>query len=459
MAEQFGTMLPKVVTRVPGPKSAEYAERLIKVESPAANTVQKGETPIFWERTRGANIEDVDGNVFVDMISGFCVAATGHSNPRIVEAMHQQAQKALHSQGVSNPTFVRLQLLEKLAQVAPGNLGVSHIVSGGAEAVETAYKTARLYAGKPGFMAFHGAFHGKTGTALSLTSRDYYRKPFLPMIPGIIHAPFANCYRCPIGHEYPGCDLACAKYVQYILDDPDSGCPPLAGMIMEPIQGHGGWITPPKEFLQEMRRLCTERGILLVFDEIITGFGRTGSWFAGQTFGVTPDIMAVGKAMASGFPISAMITTKEIASKWGSAQHSSTFTGHPVGCAAALASIADLEEKNLVQRSKELGAYFKDALQQMQKGHPLIGDVRGVGMMVAVELVKDRKAKTPAADEAHHILDKCHNRGVFVNNLGGTFHNVFKFTPPLVITREQMDFALKVFDEAIGQVEEELSIR
>jgi len=392
------------------------------------------------------------------MISGFCVASTGHSNPRIVEAMHEQAQRCLHSQGVSNPTPVRVRLLEKLAQVAPGSLGCSHVVSGGAEAIETSYKTARLYTGRPGFIAFHGAFHGKTGSALSLTARDYYRRPFLPLVPGIVHVPFANCYRCPIGHEYPGCNLACAKYVEFILDDPDSGCLNVAGMIMEPVQGHGGWVVPPREFLQEMRRLCTERGILLVFDEIITGFGRTGNWFAAQTFDVIPDIMAVGKSMASGFPISAMITTREIASKWGSAQHSSTFVGHPVGCAAALASIADLEEKGLVKRSKELGAYFKDALQQIQKGHPLIGDIRGVGMMVAVELVKDRKKKTPAPEEAHRVLDLCHNRGVFVNNLGGTYHNVFKFTPPLVITREQLDFALKVFDEAIGVVEEELSI-
>jgi 4-aminobutyrate aminotransferase len=456
--QPFGTLLPKIVTAVPGPKSAEYAERIAKVESPAANTVQKGEVPIFWERTGGANIQDVDGNIYVDLISGFCVASTGHSNPRIVEAIYEQAKKCLHSQGVANPTPVRVQLLEKIAQLAPGDLKVSHIVSGGAEAVESCYKTARLYTGKPGFAAFHGAFHGKTGSALSLTARDYYRKPFLPLMPAVIHVPFANCYRCPIGHEYPGCNLACAKYLEYILDDPDSGCPPLAGMIMEPIQGHGGWVVPPREWVQEVRRLTKERGILLVFDEIITGFGRTGNWFAAQTFGVTPDIMAVGKSMASGFPISAMVTTREIASKWGSAQHSSTFTGHPVGCAAALASIADLEEKNLVQRSRELGAYFKDALQQVQKGHPIIGDVRGVGMMVAVELVKDRKTKTPASDEAKRVLEKCHNRGVFVNNLGGTYHNVFKFTPPLVITREQLDFAIKVFDEAIGAVEEELAL-
>jgi len=460
MAEQnaFGTMLPKMKTASPGPKSKEYAERLIKVESPAASPIKKGEIPIFWEETRGANIKDVDENIYVDLISGFCVASTGHSNPRIAEAIAAQSRKMLHTQGTANPSLVRLQLAEKLAQVAPGRLGRSHIVSGGAEAVETCYKTARLYTGRPGFMAFHGAFHGKTGFALSLTARDYYRRPFMPLQPAIVHAPFANCYRCPIGHEYPGCDLACAKYVEFIVKNPDSGAPEFAGMIMEPIQGHGGWVIPPKEFLQEMRRICTENGILLVFDEIITGFGRTGNWFASQTFDVIPDIMAVGKSMASGFPISAMITTPEIAEKWGSAQHSSTFVGHPVGCAAALASIADLEEKNLVQRSHDLGEYFKDALKQIQKGHPLIGDVRGVGMMVAVEMVMDRKTKEPAPDAAHHILQKCHNRGVFVNNLGGTFHNVFKFTPPLVITREQLDFALKVFDECVGAVEEEMSI-
>lgn len=457
--DNFGTMLPKIVTSVPGPKSKAYAERLIKVESPAASTIKKGEIPIFWEETRGANIKDVDGNIFVDLTSGFCVASAGHSNPRIAEAIAEQARKCLHSQGVANPTPVRVQLQEKLAQLAPGDLCRSHVVSGGAEAIEACYKTARLYTGRPGFMAFHGGFHGKTGGALSLTARDYYRKPFLPLMPAVVHVPFANCYRCPFGLEYPACDLACAKYVRYVVEDPDSGCPDIAGMIMEPVQGHGGWIVPPREFLQEMRKICNDHGIVMIFDEIITGFGRTGNWFAAQTFGVIPDMIAVGKSMASGFPISAMITKPEIVEKWGSAQHSSTFVGHPVGCAAALASIAEIEEKGLVQRSKEMGAYFKDALEQIQKGHPLIGHVRGVGMMVAVELVKDRKSKTPAPQEARRVLEKCHSRGVFVNNLGGTYHNVFKFTPPLVITREQLDFALKVFDESVGAVEEELSIR
>lgn len=457
-ANSFGSQLPKVVTNIPGPKSEDFSRRLIKVESPAANTIKKGDTPIFWERTGGSNIQDVDGNVFVDLIAGFCVASAGHSNKRIADAVAEQAHICLHSQGVANPTPVRLQLLEKLAELAPGDLSRSHIVSGGAEAIESCYKTARLYTGRPGFIAFQGGFHGKTGSALTLTARNFYRRPFLPLIPEILHLPFANCYRCPIGHEYPACDLACARYVEYILENPDSACPEVAGMILEPVQGHGGWIIPPRDFLVEMRRLCDQHGIVLIFDEIITGFGRTGNWFASQTFDVIPDMMAVGKSMASGFPISAMICRQEISEPWQSAQHSSTFTGHPVGCAAALASIAELEEKNLVQRSRELGGYFLDALRQIQKGHPIIGDVRGLGMMIAVELVKDRKSKAPAGDEAAYVLKKCHDKGVFVNNLGGSFHNVFKFTPPLVITREQLDFALQVFDEAIGAVEEEFSI-
>ena len=456
--QSFGTMLPKMVTEAPGPKSKEYAERLIKVESPAASTIKKGDVPIFWDETRGANIKDADGNVYVDLIAGFCVASTGHSNPRIADAICDQAHKMLHSQGAANPSLPRLLLQEKIAEVAPGDLGRSHVVSGGAEAVESCYKTARLYTGRPGFIAFHGGFHGKTGSALTLTARDYYRQPFLPLIPGVVHVPFANCYRCPLGHEYPGCDLACAKYIEYVVRDPDAGSPKFAGMILEPVQGHGGWVIPPREFLQELRRICTENGILLIFDEIITGFGRTGNWFASQTFGVTPDMMSVGKSIASGFPISAMVTRPEIAEAWGSMQHSSTFVGHPVGCAAALASIADIEEKNLLQQCRDTGAYFLDALKQMQKGHPLMGDVRGVGMMTAVELVTDRKAKTPAPEAANRILRECHNRGVYVNNLGGTYHNVFKFTPPLIISREQLDFALKVFDETVGMVEEEMSL-
>jgi 4-aminobutyrate aminotransferase len=453
--ESLGPMLPRIITEVPGPNSVAYAERLRKVESPAASMIKKGHRPVFWEQTRGANVKDADGNVFIDLTSAFCVAAIGHSNPRVVEAAYRQGQTMMHSQGVVTPSLVRLQLLEKLADLAPGEQWKSHLASTGAEAVEVCYKTARLYTGRHGFIAFQNGFHGKTGIALTLTTRSNYRKRFLPLVPGVVHVPFANCYRCPIGHTYPDCHIACAEYVAHIIDDPDSGTPDVAAMILEPVQGNGV-IVPPIEFLAEMRRVCTERGILLIFDEVATGFGRTGSWFAAQTFNVTPDIMSVGKSMASGFPISAMMAKADIAEPWGSGEQSSTFLGHPVGCAAALASIAEIEERGLLTRCKEVGGRFKDGLLQIQKRHRLVGDIRGVGMLMGVELVKDRKTKIPAPDETWRVLQRWEQLGVFAKNPVGSFGNVLRLTPPLIITQEQVDYALRTLDESLTNVEGEL---
>lgn len=453
--ESLGAMLPRIITDIPGPNSVAYAERLRKVESPAASMIKKGHRPVFWEQTRGANIKDADGNVFIDLTSAFCVAAIGHSNPRVIEAVCHQGQTMMHAQGVVTPTLVRLQLLERLADLAPGERWRSHLASTGAEAVEVCYKTARLYTGRQGFIAFQNGFHGKTGIALTLTTRSHYRKRFLPLVPGVVHVPFANCFRCAIGHTYPDCRIACADYVAHIIDDPDSGTPDVAGMILEPVQGNGV-IVPPVEFLVEMRRICTERGIVLIFDEIATGFGRTGNWFAAQSFGVTPDIMAVGKSMASGFPISAMMAKADVAEPWSSGEQSSTFLGHPMGCAAALASIAETEERGLLTRSKEVGDRLKDGLLQIQKGHRLVGDVRGVGMLIGVELVKDRKTKTPAPDETCRVLERWEQLGVFAKGPVGSFANVLRLTPPLVITQEQVDFALRTLDESLTIVEDDL---
>jgi len=363
----------------------------------------------------------------------------------------------MHTQGASNPCGPRVELLKKLAQVAPGNLSVSHIANTGAEAVETGYKTARIHTGQPGFIAFEGGFHGKLGGALTLTAKNFYRQDFLPLMPEVYHYPYAYCYRCPYGREYPACDIFCAKYIEERLDNPDSGLPRMAGLIFEPVIGHGGWIVPPAGFVQELRRITRERGILLLADEIITGFGRTGKWFACQHADVVPDILIVAKSMASGFPVSAVITTSEIAGSWQSCQHTSTFLGNPLGSAAALASIRYIEAHKLVARSAQIGERILDAFRQMQKRYPIMGDVRGLGSMAGFEVVTDPVSKTPSKELALKIRDACHARGVLTTNVGGMYGNVFKLSPPLVISDQQINFAMRVFDESIATVQKTIS--
>jgi 4-aminobutyrate aminotransferase-like enzyme len=234
---------------------------------------------------------------------------------------------------------------------------------------------------------------------------------------------------------------------------PDSGVADVAAIILEPIQGHGGWIVPPAGFVQAVRRLCDQHGIVMIADEIITGFGRTGRWFGMDHYGVVPDIVAVGKGLASGFPISATIMTPEIAAAWQPMQHSSTFVGNPVGCAAALASLTEIEQGGLVERSAELGAYFKSGLLELQKRHALIGDVRGLGMMVGLELVKDRTTRVPASEEGARVVSAALRRGVIATNYGGSYHNVIKMSPPLTITKDQLDYALEALDKSFSEVE------
>ena len=452
-ALEEGTALPSIVVQPPGPLSHQWTRRLGKVEPPNSSVIPRGETPVFWERSRGANIVDVDDNLYVDLTAGFCVATAGHSNPRIVQAIAKQSEKMMHSQGGLNPNRNRVELAEKLAELAPGELSVSHIANTGAEAVETALKTARIYTGRHKIIAFQGGFHGKTIGALSVSSQNYYRNPFQNMLVDTTHVPYAYPYRCPTHSDDEECFFCDGGYLEHVLTMPDSGVGDVAAVIMEPIQGHGGWIVPPRKFVQRVRRLCDEHGIIMIADEIITGFGRTGHWFGVDYHGVVPDIIVAGKGLASGFPISATIMSEEVADAWKPMMHTSTFLGNPVGCAASLASLAEIEEKGLVQRSAELGDYFKSRLEELQQEHHLIGEVRGVGMMVGVEFVRDRTTREPATEEGARVVEGMLQRGIIATNYGGSYHNVLKMSPPLVITREQLDCAIEALNESLSAVE------
>ncbi len=443
-----GKGLPSVATEPPGPESRRLAEALSRYESPAISTISAGQVPIFWAEAKGANVVDADGNTYIDMTSAFGVASVGHAHPKVVRAMGRQAQRLVHGMGDIYPHPLRAELARRLAEIAPGRLEKCLFGSTGAEAVELALKTAARFTGKPGVIAFHGAFHGQSFGALGATARRYFRDPFISQIPGnVVHAPYPYCYRCPWGEDCPSCVRACLHYVEHLLDNPSSGVPPIGAILVEPVQGRDGEIVPPPEFLPGLESIARKRGLLLIVDEIMTGLGRTGRMFAVEHWGVQPDIMCLGKALGGGFPISICTGTAEVMDAWsyasGEPPHSSTFMANPMGCAAALATLEVIEEESLIARSQRLGDYLKAGLLKLERRFPIIGEVRGLGMMAGMELVKDRSTKEPATEETRRVIREALRHGVILL-AGGTYGNVISLEPPLVITRRQLDYAIDI---------------
>jgi 4-aminobutyrate aminotransferase len=437
-------------TDPPGPNSKAIATILGEFETPTLSPVRMGETPTAWKQARGANVIDVDDNLYVDMTAAFCVGIVGHCHPKVVEAIRTQAGIMTHAPAAQAPNPLRAELVKKIAEIVPRPLKRTHLLTGGGEAIDVGLKLARLHTRKMEVMAFQGGFHGKTLFALSATARRTYRSGFLPLVPGVFHAPFPYCYRCPFGERVScgDCSTQCLNYIEHMIKDPASGVTEVAAMLVEPVQGHEGWIVPPKDFLPGLRRICDENNVLLMLDEIITGFGRTGRMFCFQHYGIVPDILICAKGVASGFPISLVVSTDEIMNSWGNFQHTSTFSANPLGCAAALASLDVIEKERLVEKSANMGREFLKRLEEMKDKHRLIGDVRGLGMMCGLELVKDAK-KTPAVEETREVVEYALRLGVILQPPGGRFANVLKMSPPLVITKEQLDFGLRTIDDAL----------
>ena len=448
-----GLQLPSMRVDPPGPECRRWAEELIKVESPGASGIATGKIPIFWAEAQGANVTDLDGNVYVDLTAGFCAATAGHSNPRVADAIADQAHKLLHCQGALHPCVPRARLLKKLGEITPGNLNSGMILSTGAEAVELAFKTCKLYTGKPGLIAFHGGFHGKTFGALSLTSRNAYKTSYGPLLPGVVHVPYAYCYRCAFDASYPDCNLLCARYLENVLKDPASSIGEIGGIRLEPVQGHEGWIVPPPGYLPRIREICDKYSLLMIVDEVLNGFGRTGEWFAIDNWNVVPDIIAMGKGMASGFPISVTLSTTEFMGAWQPREtesaHSSTFLGHPVACAGGFGLHRRVGREEPDSQLKRLGERLLGQFRQLQAKYEMIGDVRGKGLMAGFEIVADRATKEPAPRAAARVVDEALRRGVIINR-GGRFENVLKSSPPLVITEAQLDAAVAILDESFA---------
>lgn len=450
MIKELGAQLGHIVVPPPGPRSRRLTVQLREYEQRNITFVNK-DFPIFLAEAAGANVVDVDGNVYVDLTGFFGVASVGHSNPAVADAVSAQARRLFHGMGDVYPSENKVLLAQKLCELAPGE-GPKRVIfaSTGSEAVEAALKTAVVATGKPGVICFTSGYHGLGYGALSVTDRDIFKEPFGAQLGTFARrAPYPNCYRCPIGLRYPSCEVACLAAVREILDG--EGGAEIGAVIVEPVQGRGGEVPAPDRWLVELRRLCDERGLLLIFDEIFCGFGRTGHWFACEHAGVVPDILCVGKAMSSGFPISACIGRADVMDRWppssGEAIHTGTFLGHPTGCAAGLASIAELETKHLIQQTARREATIRDLLQKLQKeSKGKIGDVRGRGLMWGLEIVdKSGTADTAAATA---VIRDALGAGVIMLT-SGPHCNVLALSPPLVITDEQLTFAIDVVGRAI----------
>jgi len=436
---------PKINTTLPGPE----ASRLIHVDNTYVSPSYTRVYPLVVKRAQGLWVHDVDDNLFLDFTAGIAVCATGHCHPRVVQAIKDQAERLLHMSGTDFYYEPQIALAEKLAALAPGSgIKRSYFGNSGAEAVEAAFKLARYHTRRELNIAFFGAFHGRTMGALSLTaSKTIQKKYYYPVVPGITHIPYGYCYRCAYNLTYPDCGLECVHWVEDTLFRTTMPADEVAAIFVEPIQGEGGYIVPPPEFHRELFKIAKQYNILYVVDEVQSGMGRTGKMFAIEHFDVEPDIIAVAKGIASGMPLGAMIANAEIMD-WEAGSHASTFGGNPVSCQAALATI-QLVQEELMKNAEVQGKRMLEQLRQMQTDYECMGDVRGLGLMVAVELVKDRQTKERAGDWRNAVIAKAFEKGLLLLGCG---ENTIRFCPALTVSEEEVDVCLNIFEETLREV-------
>lgn len=435
--------LPSLITPLPGPKAAALIARDEAVLSPSYTRSY----PLVAERGEGALIHDVDGNRFLDCSAGIAVVATGHCHPRVVEAVQRQAARLIHMSGTDFYYENMVALAEKLASLAPGG-GARRVYFGnsGAEAVEAALKMARYHTGRDKFIAFLGGFHGRTMGALSLTgSKSVQRERFGPLVPGVTHIPYANCYRCAYGQQPETCAVECVKVIEEQLFKTILPAREVAGIVVEPVQGEGGYVTPPQKFFDELAGVARRHCILLIFDEVQSGMGRTGRMWAAEHYGMSPDILAAAKGIASGMPLSAAIARADVM-QWKPGAHASTFGGNPVSVAASLATI-ELLEQELVENAARIGAYLRERMAGWPRRFPCVGRVSGLGLMIGIEIVRDQASRERAPEWRNVIVRMCFERGVLVLGAG---ENTVRLSPPLVITRGQAEFLADTLEECLA---------
>jgi len=434
---------PHIKTPLPGPKAKAIIDKDATFVSPSYTR----DYPLVIARGEGAVVEDVDGNTFIDCAAGIAVNSTGVSHPDVVKAISEQAAKFIHMSGTDFYYEPQVRLAEELSRIVPIAGPVrTFFGNSGTEATEAAIKVSRYFTKRPNVIAFLGSFHGRSLGALALTSsKSVQRRGFGPLMSGVYHAPYPDTYR------YNGsADAAADASLSFIRDQilvhltsPDE----VSAIVVEPIQGEGGYIVPPKAFLQGLRELAKQHGMMLVLDEVQSGMGRTGKMFASEHFDVTGDVVNIAKGIASGLPLGITCARADVMS-WPPGAHASTFGGNPVSCAAALATIKLLREQ-YVQNAATVGEHLMNGLRELQNKHQIIGDVRGRGLMIGVELVRDRKTKERAPEERNALVQAMFRRGILILGAG---RNAIRFAPPLVLTRAQADVVLRLFDEAVAEV-------
>ncbi|HWR15819.1 MAG TPA: aspartate aminotransferase family protein [Terriglobales bacterium] len=399
--------------------------------------------PLVTDHASMQYLWDVDGNKYLDFFGGIVTISVGHTNPRVTSKVKQQVDKLQHASTLF-PNEAIVALAEKIAQITPGEISQSYFTNSGSEANETAIQLARIHTGNFEVVALRHGYSGRTALAQSLTGHNTWRKN-VPIGIGITHALNAYCYRCPFGKTYPDCGVACAKDVENVIQTTTSG--QIAAFIAEPIQGVGGLVTPPPEYFKIVFKIVKDYGGLFISDEVQTGWGRTGKkWFGIEQWEVTPDIITSAKGLANGVPVGLTATRAEIASSFRGLQISS-FGGNPVTCVAAKATIDLIEEDRLMDNAAEVGGYFRQGLEDLQKKHMLIGDVRGMGLLQAMELVKDRNTKEPAPAETNTLMEECRKRGLLIGK-GGLYGNVIRMSPPLNIAKSDVDDAIRIMNDA-----------
>ena len=440
--------VPSIKTPLPGPE----AQKILALDRQFISPSYTRDYPMVAERGQGVRVEDVDGNVFLDFAAGIAVVSTGHCHPEVVRAIQRQAETLIHMSGTDFYYPLLAQLAEKLAEITPGKFP-KRVVFGnsGTEAIEASLKIARYHTGRHRLIAFLGCFHGRTLGALSLTaSKAVQRRGFGPLLSGVVHVPYPNPYRCPARHRAPECECDCdwTEFIENQLFRTAVPADEVAAIVVEPIQGEGGYIVPPPGFLGKLRQMADRYGILLIFDEVQCGMGRTGKMWACDHCGVAPDILVTAKGIASGLPLGVAVARAELMD-WGPGAHASTFGGNPVACAAALETIRLLEEK-YVANAARMGEYILGRLADWPHLHRFVGQVRGRGLMIGIELVKDKETREPNPEARNKVIEKAFHKGLLVLGCG---ESTVRLMPPLIIERQHADTALEILDSCLSEVE------
>jgi 4-aminobutyrate aminotransferase / (S)-3-amino-2-methylpropionate transaminase / 5-aminovalerate transaminase len=436
----------RINTSIPGPKSQALSARRAKA---VPRGLSHG-TPIYVARAEDAWLEDVDGNRYIDFAGGIGCANAGHRQESVIDAIRTQLDKFLHTCVQVTPYEGYIQLAERMNEVTPGKFEKKTLfVNSGAEAVENAVKIARAYTKRPAIIAFEDAFHGRTMMTLALTSKTHpYKAGFAPFPGDVYRVPFAYCYRCSYNLKYPSCDLYCARHLEDTFKRVVAS-EEVAAVIAEPVLGEGGFVAPPQDYFKVLIDLCHKHGVLFIADEIQSGFGRTGALFASERYGIEPDLIVTAKSLGGGLPLAAVTGRSEIMDAPAVGGLGGTFAGNPLSCAAALAVLDLFENENLLARANELGDRFQRRAREWQRRWAIVGDVRGLGGMQAIELVKSQETKTPAAEETKQITQYCYEHGL-ITITAGTYSNVIRILVPLVATNEQMDEGLDVLESALA---------